>query len=342
MGIEWFLVGLVLGTSLLGTLGLRRYAIHRQLIDVPNRRSSHTRPTPRGGGVAIVIAFLAGFSGLYALGHMPHEVYLALSGAGLLVAVVGFWDDHSSLPARLRIAVHGAAAVWALYCLGGMPVLELGFARWEWGWFGQAVAAVGLVWLLNLFNFMDGIDGIAASEAIFVALAAALLAAPSGLQWGLVLLAVSCAGFLVLNWPPARIFMGDAGSGFLGFMLGGMAIAAAGQKPSLLWVWTILLGVFLVDASVTLIRRISRGVRWYEAHRSHAYQIAARRWASHKKVTLAVMAINIGWLLPLAGYAAIRPQYGPLLTALALAPLVAMALTLGAGGPEQPAPPQSS
>ncbi len=201
-------------------------------------------------------------------------------------------------------------------------------------WASRAAEFAGLVWLTNLFNFMDGIDGLAGMEAVCVSVFGGTLlflrglASYSQLSW---LLAAASLGFLLWNWPPAKIFMGDAGSGFLGFTLGTLALFSSSSSPGLIWPWLILLAAFIVDATVTLLRRMFSRARWYEAHRSHAYQHAARAWASHPKVTLAVAAINIGWLFPLAWTASRFPQAAPALAALSAVPLVYITLRFEAG-----------
>ena len=188
--------------------------------------------------------------------------------------------------------------------------------------------------MINLYNFMDGIDGIAGVEALCVSGLGGLLLAWSGLA-GLssvaMALAAASAGFLVWNWPPAKIFMGDAGSGFLGFVFGVLAISSAKERPWLLWPWLILLSVFIVDSILTLLRRVIAGERWYEAHCSHAYQHAARRHGSHLRVTLTVAAINVAWLFPLAWGACIWAAVGPVVAAVAAAPLICIAVCYRAG-----------
>ena len=331
----WPSLAIAFATALVGTHFMRRYALKRQLIDHPNARSSHAQPTPRGGGVAIVVTFLAGLLALFSFGEIPRDLFLALFPSSLAVAAFGFWDDHGHVPAKVRIAVHFAAAAWAVFWIGGPATLDLGIVRLEWGWFGRAAYVVGLVWLLNLYNFMDGIDGIAGAEGLFVALAgAALVAGDPPLAWLLGLLGASCAGFLVWNWPPAKIFMGDAGSGFIGLALGVMSLEAARPAPQLLWAWLILLGVFIVDATVTLLRRVLRGEKFYEAHRSHAYQYASRRLGSHRSVSLAVSAINLIWLLPIAALVAVGRLNGILGIAIAYVPLVWLAFQFKAGSRE--------
>src|SRR5207253_813322 len=154
-----------------------------------------------------------------------------------------------------------------------------------------------LLWLLNLFNFMDGIDGIAAGEAVFVSLsvAAAALASGSGDRsvWLAFIVAGAALGFLRWNWPPARIFMGDVGSGFLGFMLGSLSIIAHQKWRVPVSVPLILLGVFVADATTTLLCRIFRGEKWYASHRSHAYQRLSQRFGAHGPVTFLVMLVNV-------------------------------------------------
>jgi len=326
--LAWFLTAL-----------LRRYALARSLLDVPNARSSHSLPTPRGGGVAIVVAFLAGlclafFAGL----GIAAELFYALLGAGLGIALLGFLDDHGHIAARWRLLGHFLAAAWALYWLGGLPPLAVFGGLLQLSWIGHVLAAFYLVWLLNLYNFMDGIDGIASVEAICVCVGGAILYAllETSLLTDLPLLMLAAAvlGFLLWNFPPARIFMGDAGSGFLGIVLGLLSLQAAWISPVLLWGWLILLGVFIVDATLTLLRRLLRGEKVYEAHRSHAYQYASRQFGRHLPVTLAVLAINLFWLLPMAVVVTLGWLDGLLGLVLAYAPLVLLALRFHAGQAE--------
>jgi Fuc2NAc and GlcNAc transferase len=220
-----------------------------------------------------------------------------------------------------------------------MPTLTFAGFHWSSGWLSSILATVYLVWLLNLYNFMDGIDGIASIEAVTVCIGGILLyliAVPGSQSWaGPALLLASVGGFCYWNWPPARIFMGDAGSGFLGVTLGAFSIQAAWVAPDLFWAWTVLLGVFIADASVTLTRRVWRGHRYDEAHRSHAYQRAARRFGAHKPVSLAVGAITLIWLWPLALLVAVGYLDGALGLLIAYAPLVWLAFSLRAGAPEQ-------
>jgi len=331
----WFLVFLALiAVALTAALtdAMRRFALARSLVDVPNARSSHQVATPRGGGVALVGVFVLGSLVLAARLGLPTMALVAVLGGGALVAAIGYWDDYGHVGAGVRLLVQFAAALLALALLGGLPALVFGSWTVEWGLLGYLLGAIGIAWLINLYNFMDGIDGIAGIELVTVALGAALLlswrGAMSAAVW-LVLLAACGLGFLVHNWPPARIFMGDAGSGFLGFVLAVFALWTGDVIG--LWSWGILLGVFLVDATWTLLRRLLARQRVYEAHRSHAYQHAARCLGAHWPVTLVVGLINVLWLLPLAALAAWQPAWGWWLLLLAWAPLGYLAWWFEAG-----------
>lgn len=323
----------VLIASFLLTWVLRCYALSRSLMDIPNGRSSHSVPTPRGGGVSVVLAYLAALALLASAGTMHWSDTVPLLGSGALIALIGFLDDHGHVAARWRLLAHFTSAGWALFWIGGLPTIELMGFDLDLGWLGHLLAAVYLVWVLNLYNFMDGIDGIASVEAVSVCLGASLVYWLTGHDQIIlppVVLAVAVLGFLYWNFPPARIFMGDAGSGFIGIVMGVLSLQAAWAASELLWVWLILLGVFIVDATFTLGRRLLRGDKIYEAHRSHAYQYAARKARRHLPVTLAVTAINVFWLLPIALCVGLGfSGAGGLL--IAYVPLVLLALKFHAG-----------
>lgn len=313
---------------------LRRYALRRNLLDIPNARSSHEVPTPRGGGLAIVVAVCAGLCGAAFTGAVSWAICIMLA-ASLVVAGAGFADDHRRLPVRSRLIIHLAAALWVVLWLGGWPDVDLGFAVFHWGLAGGVVAVFGLVWFTNLFNFMDGTDGIAAAEAIFVAGAMAALASGDGsLALVALALAAGALGFLLLNWPPASLFMGDVGSGFLGFVLGTLALAGITTQIVPPLVCLILVATFVTDATITLIRRYRRGDKVWLAHRSHAYQHAARRLGSHKPVLVASIALNFFWLLPCAVLALRFPALALPVTVVAYAPIIALAFYFDAGNVE--------
>jgi Fuc2NAc and GlcNAc transferase len=307
-------------------------------VATPNSRSSHSRPTPTAGGAGIFLASLAGFAALYAFGDMPLRLFAALAVGGSALAIVGFVDDRRPLDAGLRLVVHLAAGVWAVWCVGGAPPLEIGGRVIEPGIVGDVLAVLTIAWWVNLFNFMDGIDGIAGAQAAFMALAGAALTFAAGGSFGVVaagvVIAAAALGFLRWNWPPSRIFMGDVGSGFLGFVLAVIALQAAHERPVLLWAWVILGAVFIADATVTLVRRMARREAVHTAHRTHAYQWLSRRWNSHGRVTVAVMAVNVLGLLPAAVLVLAGPVPAPAVAAGSLALVAVVAVLAGAGRPE--------
>jgi Fuc2NAc and GlcNAc transferase len=325
----------LLAAALLTAL-VRNLAVAAGVLDIPNQRSSHQTPIPRGGGAAIVAATTAALGILSWLGELRSELLMAMVGGGLAVAAIGFVDDRRPVPPAVRLAVHVGAALWALFWVGGLGPLQIGEHSVALGGFGYVLGVLGIVWVLNLFNFMDGIDGIAASEATFVAWGGAWLtgaAAPgsAGVAPAAAVFGAACLGFLGWNWPPARVFMGDVGSGYVGYLIAVLALAATRHDPAAVWVWLILGGVFFVDATVTLVRRVLRGESAQQAHREHAYQHLARRWSSHGKVTVTALAVNLVWLLPCAVLAARRPQHALAYVGLAFAPLAVLAVTIGAG-----------
>lgn len=270
----WWALHLIIGAA--GTYAARRYALRAQLLDQPGERRSHRIATPRGGGAAIVLSLL-----IAAAFWIAREPAAAAWPAGfavglILVAGIGAIDDHRPLSPWLRLAVHGAAAAalaWGFHATYG-----------DWRWTTAAfVLAIGLT---NVWNFMDGIDGLAASQCALVAgAAAAFLAGPA--QWVALALCASCCGFLPFNFPRARIFLGDVGSGALGFAVAALCVdIAAADRPG--WPLSLLsLAAFLVDAALTLVGRMLRGERWWAPHVTHAYQLWARRAGSHLRVTLA-------------------------------------------------------
>ena len=329
-------LALALGVAITGLV--RHYALRANMLDLPNERSSHTVPTPRGGGLSIVLVFIAAVVFAYEQSLLNSGEALYLLAGSMAIAVIGFADDYRDVARSWRFLVQLIVAIGAVVALGGMPETNFGSTVTDLGTVGDVLLVVFMVWFINLFNFMDGIDGLAGVELICISAGAVfLIGTGSGLPLSMLLTALSAAtlGFLYWNWPPARIFMGDVGSAFAGFALVAIAIMASRSGYTSIWSWLILSGVFFVDATITLIIRILRGDRWHSAHRSHAYQIAARRFGSHKPVTLIVLAINIAWLFPLALYVDANPEAGWWVTFIAWAPLAAMSIVLGAGRPDR-------
>ena len=336
MLIIWVILATFLISFLL-TGYMRHYALKKNIIDNPNERSSHTVPTPRGGGVSIVITFLLVLVGLMISHQLQLTTGLILVAAGLGVAVLGFLDDHGHINSMLRLAIHFLIAIGAVSFLGGFSDVTLFNGSLHLGWFANIIAILFLVWLLNLYNFMDGINGIASVEAITTLLSLAFIYLLLDTQLSselLFIFAASVFGFVLWNFPKARIFMGDAGSGFLGLILGILALISLKTDPALFCAWIICLGVFIVDATFTLIRRVINGHKMYDAHRSHAYQYASRKYNSHTTVTIGVLLINIFWLLPIAYLASQKVLMPELLLFIAYLPLILIAVFFGAGKTE--------
>lgn len=317
------------------TAWLLRHPRMKAIVDRPNSRSLHDTPTPRGGGIAIVTVATSGIMILFALGSISWHLTAVLVLGGLSVAAVGFWDDVKSSPVGVRLTVHLAAAALAVYLLGS-PNIRIGDHVFG---IGPVPSVLAIVWVLNLFNFMDGIDGIAASEASCILFAAAGLGLvavrcpPSEVAPALIV-GAACLGFLRWNWPRAAIFMGDIGSGYLGYTIAVIALDSSQKCAIGIYAWLILGGVFFIDATLTLTRRLLRKEPVYKAHRTHAYQWLARRWGSHARVTIAVIFVNVLWLLPSAALAVEFPASALWIAIIALAPLVVAALTIGSGRAE--------
>jgi len=302
----------------LATAGLvalaRTYAERRQLLDRPNARSSHGRPTPRGAGIGFPVCFVGLCWLLARESALAGTHALMLTVPLLLVTVLGWADDHRRLPVAIRVPVQALAVAMALFWLAPEVPMAFGVASLALGPAGLAVVGIASLWFLNAFNFMDGADGYAATQALLACLPAALLAALAGdlaLAALAACLAGTAAGFLAWNWPPARIFMGDAGSYALGLALIGLALAGEqrGTLPAL--VWTILLAPFVWDASLTLLWRLARGEAVHQAHRAHAYQLLLRGGLTHRGLVLRLIVVNVAVAWPLAAAAALVPATLP-------------------------------
>lgn len=298
-------------------------AARLQLVQIPNARSSHSLPTPSGGGVAVAITSIVA-----ALVLWPQDAYACLSiGVCGCAALLGFLDDRNDLPATVRFGCHLLfAGTFTLY-LFDFP------ASWDFGaWLFVCSMAVASVWWINLFNFMDGIDGLAGSQSVFMLIAAVTLAMMNQawqidwMGWWALATAGAVLGFLTFNWPPARIFMGDAGSNFLAVAL--LAIFLWLYHSGLVAVPALLLVValFTSDATVTLVRRMISGEKWWSAHRQHAYQRLSRAWGGHRPVTVLYTLINVLWLYPCAYIAATTPEISWLVVVVGYLPLVAFSL----------------
>jgi len=281
---------------------VRRYALRKELIDIPNERSSHTQPTPRGGGLAIVLGTLCGLLTYGLLFFVEYRFLLLFYAFGVgLIATVSWFDDLQTLPNRVRFAVHSLAAILAIIGLGYWDELSVPLlGQVHLGWVGLPITFLWIVGLTNAYNFMDGIDGIAGGQAVVAGLGWAIIGGLMNLPLlGAVgaLLAVTSLGFLFHNWPPARIFMGDVGSAFLGYSFACLAIIGASKDPPLAIAGVLLVWPFVFDTIFTFFRRLKKRENVFSAHRSHLYQRLVISGYSHRSVTLLYMGLDVLGLL---------------------------------------------
>ena len=295
--------------SYLGVAYLRRWAARRHLLDLPNARSSHTQPTPRGGGLAIVLCTLAALWLLLFLTQQPITRAVAAYTAGaILIATISWFDDIHSLSSGLRFGVHGLAALLIVLGIGSWHLVALPvIGSVPLGWLGILLTFFWIIAFTNFYNFMDGIDGLAALQAVIAGLAWLIIGLWLGsyvvLALGL-LLAAASIGFLLHNWSPARIFMGDVGSATLGFIFAVLPLMAHNAEPRLAVISVVVVWPFVFDASFTLLRRLRRGENIFQAHRSHLYQRLVIAGYTHRSVTvlygtwaLISCAAAVSWLL---------------------------------------------
>lgn len=269
------------------------------ILDQPNDRSLHTQPTPRSGGLAILLAiYLCGIFAIYWLGQLPETSYIWIGSSGLLVAGVSYIDDRFTLPSGLRIIVHIVAAIFLM--IGGLDINHLEFSGFDLSipnWVGVIFTLLFVVWMLNLYNFMDGMDGFAAGMAVFGFGTFAVLGLMAGSTLFYVfnlIIAAAALGFLISNFPPARIFMGDVGSSTLGFLFAAMSLWAANERIFPLWLAILVFSPFVVDATVTLIRRLAQGEKIWLAHKTHYYQKLVQAGWGHRKTVLLEYVIMLG------------------------------------------------
>jgi UDP-N-acetylmuramyl pentapeptide phosphotransferase/UDP-N-acetylglucosamine-1-phosphate transferase len=305
MVFDLSLAALAFGASMAATGLVLAQLRRRAILDHPNQRSSHSTPTPRGGGLA-VMAVIVLVAGGVALSSADWPAMIVLGAAGILSAI-SWWDDLKDLPAATRLTAQALAVAIGLGVMGDDLIIAQGLLP---PWLDHAMAALLWLWFINLFNFMDGIDGISGVEAISIAAGLWLVAQMSGASGNLdsyALVAGSASlGFLYWNWPPARIFLGDVGSIGLGFVFGWLLLLAAGQGH---WAAALILPLYyLADASLTLIRRVTSGEAFWRAHREHFYQRAARGWTSHRRPVAWLMALQ-GALIGLSSASLIWPEW---------------------------------
>jgi UDP-N-acetylmuramyl pentapeptide phosphotransferase/UDP-N-acetylglucosamine-1-phosphate transferase len=281
VGLSWLLTGLATW-----------YSSRAGLLDCPGERHSHRDPTPRGGGAGLVLALVVA-TAWYAADLLPGYWKVCIAPGALLLALLGWWDDHRSLGAGLRFLVQLAVSLLLVACAAK--------AGWLKGAWSMAAGVLFVLWMTNLYNFMDGSNGMAGLQGVFAGAVLAWLFAASGDAPSMLLallLAAACAGFLPWNIGRARVFMGDVGSLFLGFSFATVLLLGVGSGALALPVALLVMALFLADGTLTLASRVLRGERWYNAHRQHLYQrLIAHGW-SHARVAALYQAVNLSLVLP--------------------------------------------
>ncbi len=296
----FFVIAVGLAAAITGLV--RRYSIKNQVIDVPNERSSHSEATPRGGGLSIVIVSLASMLLVFIFDWLAFNEFIALIVGLLAIAIVGWLDDHGDIRFYWRFVFYSVAAIWTIYWIGPLDSITVGSLIITLpGVIGIVITWLGIVWLTNLYNFMDGTDGIASMQAVLAAFFGFVLLLLQGNEaYAVICLGVVCAstGFLIWNWPPAKIFMGDIGSCVLGFFFATISVITDKSGTMLVSLWCMLLAIFICDATFTLIKRICVGEKWYQAHKGHAYQLLVQMGMNHKMLLLNFILVNLVVIWP--------------------------------------------
>ncbi len=285
MILYFFLAGLI---SYFLTYFTRKIAIKKAMIDLPNERSSHTVPTPRGGGIAIALTWFISITLMYYFHQIEGSLYLALI-SGLLLSIISLVDDIYTLKNKPRLLVQAIVAGLGLYFVGGFNEVDLGFVVFTNAYVLNILAFITIVWFINLFNFIDGIDGYASSESIFVIASLYFFTGESFLLF----LLMALVGFLPWNWDKAKIFMGDVGSTLLGYTIVILLFYYHHTLQLTIFEGLILTSLFWFDATYTLIRRFINKENVGQAHRKHAFQRIVQSGFSHQKTVLYGMSVNL-------------------------------------------------
>jgi Fuc2NAc and GlcNAc transferase len=324
-----FLISVVL------TIVYRQLAIKYNILDVPNERSSHKSPVPRGAGITFFISFNLVLALLIQQDILTLKYTFPVFLGGPVIMLLGYWDDISSIPALVRLSVHMLVAffIFILISSGFSKAVEISFLP-AWPWLTTAFCILFIAWFINLYNFMDGCDGLATSIGMVGAGLISLLSYLSGhkdLAITYLILAYALAGFLVFNWHPAKVFMGDAGAYFLGYVFGALALVSKMYYDSSLYIHLIIFGTFIVDATWTLLRRAMRRERVFNAHRQHAFQKLIKAGWGHARVTSLYVLITVLWLFPMAALCMSYSNISFLFLVIAYLPVFGFVLYMRAG-----------
>ena len=316
--------------SSIGTVYYQKLAIKFNILASLNFRTLHQKPTPMGGGIVFSVTFIVSVVLLGFLGIIQKDLVTIFGFGCTFALILGYVDDIISISSLKKFLLQFGLVFWIMYCFDdaifGQHKSLIDYIVWF-------VISLLLVWLINVYNFIDGIDGMAILGAILISstllLTLLLTNSNSDLKILLLVLLASCSGFLFFNWPKASIFMGDAGSIFLGFCFSALIIYSVTLKEISMLTWLVVFGYYLSDTSTTTLIRLCLVKKWYGTHRSHAYQNLARIKNNHFIVTVGVLFYHLIWLLPLAILTVLKPNLGLIAVTLAYLPSIILTIKFG-------------
>jgi len=316
--------------SICGTVFYKKLAIKKNILADLNNRTLHDAPTPRGGGIVFASVFIVFIILFWKLNKLPDDLFFVLGVGGAIALVLGFLDDIFELGAKKKLAGHFLLSSWLLFWFNGGPLLTI---DWVPSIIAIPLTLLLLVWIINAYNFMDGIDGMAISGAVFVSGSFILVMLITGNSSFFLILStllfVCTSAFMIFNWPPASIFMGDTGSIFLGYFFGAQITYTIMYDEISIYTWLIIFSYFIADTTATQIARMLLLIKWTKAHRSHAYQNIARITNSHFKVTLGVMVYSLFWVLPLLIWSVREPVMAGLASFFSMLPAFIVSFKYG-------------
>ena len=299
----------------------KKLAIKTNLVAHVNHRSLHAIPIPTGGGIIFSTLILLCFFLLWSFGKVPNSLIIIVGVGGLIATFFGFIDDLLEIKAKVKLVFQILLSCFTIFCLDGGPLLNITFLP---NFILILFSIFFLIWFFNAFNFMDGIDGLAASSSIvssiLILISLILTSQTSEITSLLVILVTCLLAFLTLNWPPAKIFMGDSGSFFLGYIHGVIILSTIMHNEISFWTWIIVFSYLIADTSLTVITRIILVKKWYLGHKSHAYQNIARVCNSHSKVSLGIVIYNFVFILPLTVWSVLVPDMAFIAAIIAILP----------------------
>lgn len=327
---EYFIIFILFFLTVVLVYFYKKIAIYFKITANPDFRTLHEKPTPRGGGIIFALIFIFVIAAFGNNFDLPQKMFYMLCIGGLIATIHGFIDDVYNIKPQIKLVIQSLLGVWVVYWLISEGLLAF---HWIPEFILIPLMIFFMIWIINAYNFIDGIDGMAASGAIFISLSIAILLIILNGSMILIhifaLLLIVSSGFIIFNWPPASIFMGDSGSIFLGYIFGSLILYSVLTNEISIWSWLTVLGYFLADTTVTQIMRVILVKKWYLGHRSHAYQNLARITNSHFKVVGGINIYNLLWVLPLTILSALTPEFAYITAILSILPALIFSFKYG-------------